>query len=115
MRIRRVTHLHLDEPVPVYDLTVPRTENFALAAGPFVHNSKDVADALAGCLWTLSQLQFNAPLPIVRHSAYNRDAWLPEQYQAFAGGNLEATENTDLEQYEALPFFRGNGNGKRYF
>lgn len=109
MRIRRVTRLHLDEPVPVYDLTVPRTENFALAVGPFVHNSKDCSDALAGVMWTLSQLQFNAPLPIVRHSAYNNDPWMPEQYDAYAGGDTEATKTTDLERYEPLPFFRGSG------
>jgi len=35
----------------VYDLTVPKTGNFALASGVFVHNSKDVADAVAGVCW----------------------------------------------------------------
>jgi intein/homing endonuclease len=29
---------------PVYDLTVPRTHNFALASGVFVHNSKGMVD-----------------------------------------------------------------------
>ena len=71
--------------------------------------SKDCSDALAGVMWTLSQLQFNAPLPIVRHSAYNTDPWMPEQYDAYAGGDTEATKTTDLERYEPLPFFRGSG------
>lgn len=76
--------------------------------------SKDCADALAGCVWTLSQLQFAEPLPIIRHSAYSNDAWLPEQYQAFAAGDASATESTDLDKYEAVPFFRGSGYGRRY-
>ena len=32
----------------VYDLEVPIYENFALAAGCFVHNSKDTTDAASG-------------------------------------------------------------------
>ena len=109
MRVRSVTRITLDEAVPVYDLTVPGTENFALAAGPFVHNSKDCSDALAGALWTLSQLQFSAPVPMIRHSAYAGDAWLPEQYQALMGGNDQAAKSVDLEQYEPVPFLRGSG------
>jgi hypothetical protein len=54
MRVKRVTKIELDEPVPVYDLTVPITENFQLAAGPFVHNSKDIADAVAGAIFAAS-------------------------------------------------------------
>ena len=41
----------------VYDLAVPGTENFALASGVFVHNSKDVADALAGVVKGLTSLR----------------------------------------------------------
>lgn len=45
------------EPGPVedvYDISVPGTQNFALAAGVFVHNSKDVSDALAGAVYGLT-------------------------------------------------------------
>ena len=38
----------------VWDITVDRTHNFALANGIIVHNSKDVADALCGCVYGLS-------------------------------------------------------------
>lgn len=51
MRIASVKRITLDEAVPVYDLTVPGTANFALAAGPFVHNSKDAADGVAGAVF----------------------------------------------------------------
>lgn len=71
--------------------------------------SKDCSDALAGALWTLSQLQFSAPVPMIRHSAYAGDAWLPEQYQALMGGNDSAGQSEDLEKYEPVPFLRGAG------
>jgi hypothetical protein len=48
MRIRSIKKVTLDEPIPVYDITVLETENFCLAAGPVVHNSKDIADAVCG-------------------------------------------------------------------
>ena len=41
----------VDEEYDVYDLTIENTPNFALAAGIFVHNSKDVADSLAGAIY----------------------------------------------------------------
>ena len=39
----------------VYDIEVKDNHNFALAAGVFVHNSKDQADALCGSLYNASQ------------------------------------------------------------
>jgi hypothetical protein len=47
-RVRLVELVELDEPVWVYDLEVDAHHNFALTAGVFVHNSKDIADSLAG-------------------------------------------------------------------
>ena len=35
----------------VYDLEIQDNHNFALAAGVFVHNSKDAADSFAGAAW----------------------------------------------------------------
>lgn len=40
-----------DKVEDVYDISVAGTPNFALAAGVFVHNSKDLADSLAGAVW----------------------------------------------------------------
>ena len=34
--------------IQVYDITVDETSNFALTNGIFVHNSKDLADAVCG-------------------------------------------------------------------
>jgi len=40
-------------PIPVYDLGAYPNENFCLANGAVVHNSKDVADSMAGVLYGL--------------------------------------------------------------
>jgi hypothetical protein len=37
--------------VDVYDITVPTYNNFALASGIFVHNSKDLSDAVCRVIW----------------------------------------------------------------
>jgi intein/homing endonuclease len=46
------------DSIPVYDIEVPLTNNFALSAGIFVHNSKDVADAMAGAVHNALQTTF---------------------------------------------------------
>lgn len=52
---RVVSVKFLDYTEDVYDLTVQDNHNFALASGVFVHNSKDIADAVCGSLWNASQ------------------------------------------------------------
>lgn len=54
MKVVKVTKITLASPVPVYDLSIPVTENFCLANGCVVHNSKDCADAVAGVIQGLS-------------------------------------------------------------
>jgi len=39
MKIKSIRRIHLDEPVPVYDIETPN-HNFALANGTIVHNSR---------------------------------------------------------------------------
>lgn len=46
--VSSVILVQLDKSVPVYDLEVDVYDNFALSAGIIVHNSKDLADAVAG-------------------------------------------------------------------
>lgn len=54
MRIKSVKRVQLPTPVPVFDITVHGTENFKLAYGPYVHNSKDCSDSLAGVVYGLT-------------------------------------------------------------
>ena len=49
--VKEVDSIHYSDPIPVFDMEVPKTHNFLLNSGVFVHNSKDMADSLAGALW----------------------------------------------------------------
>lgn len=46
-----VSVAYINKSCAVYDLEIEDNHNFALASGVFVHNSKDMADSLAGALW----------------------------------------------------------------
>lgn len=50
-KVRHVIPVKLESPVPVYDLEVDDWHNFALSAGVFVHNSKDLSDAMTGAVF----------------------------------------------------------------
>lgn len=68
--------------------------------------SKDIADALAGCLYTLSQSANHAGMPILRGQTTAIDnLWMPEQRGAAAGGDTRALENTSFKDYGELPAF----------
>lgn len=49
-RVSKIERIELDEEVPVYDIEVPKNNNFTLSNGIVVHNSKDVSDAVAGAV-----------------------------------------------------------------
>ena len=46
-RVVKIDVIHTDNPIPVYDIEVPKYSNFLLANGMIVHNSKDVLDSIA--------------------------------------------------------------------
>lgn len=50
-KIKSIRKVKLDNITPVYDIEVPMYSNFALANGIIVHNSKDIADSLAGSVF----------------------------------------------------------------
>ena len=56
----------ISKTADVWDITVPELENFALASGVFVHNSKDVADAIAGVVFSLTTNYRGGPLDIMK-------------------------------------------------
>ena len=71
--------------------------------------SKDVSDALAGCIFTLSEQRSSQPLPILRGTSYYDDAWMPEQRQAQMKG---ARTNRELRAGMPLPIMSsGSGFG----
>lgn len=74
-KVRAVIQVHLEEPVPVYDLEVDEWSNFALCAGVFVHNSKDVSDALCGAVYNAVTSKVGVvsqPLDAIIRSAADR-------------------------------------------
>ena len=78
----------------VYDLTVDGTQNFALEAGVFVHNSKDLADAWAGVIYYISEnMRSGAPLgPSKGHS----EQAMGEGPRWTAGGDVIWGDEDDL-------------------
>ena len=50
-KVVSIKKIKLKSPIPVYDITVPVYNNFALDSGIFVHNSKDLADAIIRVVW----------------------------------------------------------------
>jgi len=80
-RVRAVIPVILDEPVLVYDLEVETHHNFALTCGVVVHNSKDVADAVAGVVSSLSTTGDTTPIPMRMGVSFipgseGKDTWL---------------------------------------
>lgn len=55
MKLKSKSIINLDVEIPVYDLEVPGNHNFMLSSGVIVHNSKDIADSLAGALASAAQ------------------------------------------------------------
>jgi hypothetical protein len=73
--------------------------------------SKDCADALAGCLYTLSRQQISAPLPIMSSSPIASAPWMPEAVQAHMAGSGAAAASQNLDVFGQLPpFLVGYGN-----
>jgi hypothetical protein len=68
--------------------------------------SKDVADALAASLYTLSKQKLTEPLPILRSASYSAGSWMDEQRQATMAGNMTAGSNSNL-----LPAFLSGDAG----
>ena len=72
-KVRDIIHVTLDSPVPVYDLEVDEWDNFALAAGIIVHNSKDICDAVAVVAWHLMS-DLSAAIPGTAIRTESREA-----------------------------------------
>jgi hypothetical protein len=80
-----------DQPVSVYDLEVDRWDNFAIEAGIYVHNSKDIADCIAGVVWGLMGKElmserlpvqvFNVPKKVSDGLGYGQKRLAEESFQ----------------------------------
>lgn len=87
----------------VYDITVPEYHNFALENGIFVHNShKDIADAVAGCLWNCANSTELMSASRVAKKILNPISYTPIQSQS-----MELMEFERLKQQYATGLFKG--------
>jgi hypothetical protein len=75
-----------------------------------VRGSKDVADGLAGCLFTLSRHRVSLPVPMQRGLTQNDDAWMEEQQHAALAGQEAAAMNRTVHDYGMLPAFLGGSD-----
>jgi hypothetical protein len=84
--------------------------------------SKDVSDALAGCIHQLEEKQSSIPLPIMKGVSYSPDAWMEEQmHHAAARQEGSSDGRFYLENHHAPvtpaagamlpPIFGGRGGG----
>lgn len=110
-KVRAVIPVNLADPVPVYDLEVDEWSNFALAAGVVVHNSKDIADALAAIVYTLTETPqaTSEPLPLLRGLSYTPEPEIPMARPPTIEGPTPAAEPlSSAVRHQPLPLLRGD-------
>lgn len=78
-----------------------------------LRGSKDVADAVAGVMWTLTENSSSLPLAILRSAREHGDAWMQEHQQAALARSYGSEDVTEMsEDVTALPpFLIGSGGG----
>lgn len=95
-KVRYVIPVKLSELEPVYDLEVDRFSNFALSSGVFVHNSKDVSDAVAGVVLGLKMAAEKMPM-----QGQEERSKMPPHKDAWVTGKIPA-DRVDVEQVRAM-------------
>lgn len=88
----------IEKPTLVYDLTIEDNPNFALACGVFVHNSKDIADSLAGAVWDLSLLPYSPALHEFVMYSHEREDRMPSAFKNSLFGGLQPCDPTAFER-----------------
>jgi hypothetical protein len=75
--------------------------------------SKDLADALAGCVYTLSKSSRGAPVPPMQgESFYGGDTWLKEQQELAVKANRSTGYASQMDTFGMLPpFFTDSWSG----
>lgn len=90
MKIKKANRIKLKIAVPVYDIEVEKFNNFKLSDGPYVHNSKDLADAVG-------QLVYNCHV----NMKFQDDSLLPTTLTNNEPSNEETLESIlkDFDDY----------------
>ena len=98
-RVIEVTRFDCEQDV--YDITVPKYNNFTIGCGVVVHNSKDISDAVAGCIWNCSNSKNIVNLTRLTQAVLN----------PYSVSNMSESERdiTERLEYERLKYGYGNG------
>jgi hypothetical protein len=93
----------------VYDISVDETSNFALDAGVFVHNSKDLADAFAAVVYYLSKNWQSIGIGSVTKGVLTTDYGIPGMAVPTSDGNFRWPDEPPLplegEDWSGLPTY----------
>lgn len=76
-------------PIPVYDMESPVTHNYCLGNGVIVHNSKDVMDAVVGCVYSAIKDK-------------DSEFQTPQQLSAGLKGNYDNIDDEDIFSQDEL-------------
>jgi hypothetical protein len=91
-KVKQIIPITLEFPVPVYDLEVDEHHNFALLCGVFVHNSKDLADAVCACVYSLSlDATYSEPVLPVKGATID------------SGENIDKISDRHNENWQEIP------------
>jgi len=104
----KVVSVDADGRADVYDISVEETSNFALDAGVFVHNSKDLADAFVAVVYYLSKNWQSIGIGSVSRGVMTVDQGIPGMAVPTADGNFRWPDEPPLpkdgdEDWSGLP------------
>lgn len=102
--VANVSRVILSEHLPVYDIEVPKYNNFILANGLIVHNSKDESDSLCGAIFNASKSKFKDQMIHAQDDA-EITAELLDIYDSEQSMNdILGIEGTIINNYDNLGF-----------
>lgn len=81
----------------VYDLEIVDNHNFALTAGVIVHNSKDISDSVAGCIWNCANSKNIINIGKLSQAVLN-PYMTPAQFKSYSQEDLKSLEIAEFER-----------------
>lgn len=88
------------KPCKVYDLEIQDNHNFALTAGVFVHNSKDISDAVGGSIWSCANSNNIVNLTKLTQAVLNPYA-TTAQFKTYTEQELKSLEMMEFERMKS--------------
>ena len=90
----------INKPCRVYDLEIVDNHNFALSAGVIVHNSKDISDSVAGCIWNCANSKNIVNVGKITQAVLNPYA-STNQIRSYTEQELKSLEMMEFERMKS--------------